>query len=171
MIDIPPFSDYFASPIGTLLIKASEKGLVGVEMVNALNAEIKSSVVIRNTVTQLEQYFNKERKNFDIPLDLSGVTIFQRHIYRLLLEIPYGTTITYAQLSKLYGDIKAIRAVATANAKNPVPVIIPCHRVIGSDGTLRGFRLGLDAKQDLLRLENPDKYTQQCLLDFNQEDL
>lgn len=103
-------------------------------------------------VTQLEQYFSGNRKTFDIPLAPRG-TPFQLAVWNALLEIPYGATMTYAQLAHRIGRPRAVRAVGAANGANPIPVIIPCHRVIGSNGTLTGYGGGIERKQWLLALE------------------
>ena len=102
--------------------------------------------------SQLKEYFNRERKNFDLPLDIVG-TDFQKKVWKELLKIPYGETITYNLLAINLGNNKVIRAAAGANGANPLPILIPCHRVIGSDGTLVGYGGGLEIKQKLLELE------------------
>lgn len=102
---------------------------------------------------ELNKYFNKKLTSFTIPLDLVG-TEFQQKVWNNLLNIPYGITRSYAQQAESLGDIKAIRAVATANGSNPVSIIVPCHRVIGSDGKLTGYGGGLWRKQFLLELES-----------------
>lgn len=101
---------------------------------------------------QLEQYFKGERKEFDLSILLVG-SDFQKKVWNLLLEIPYGKTLSYASLSKKLGDEKAIRAVARANGDNALSIIVPCHRVLGSDGSLTGYAGGLRTKQKLLQLE------------------
>ena len=101
---------------------------------------------------QLTEYFAGTRKRFDLPLHLDG-TDFQRDVLRALQEIPYGETATYADIARRIGRPRAVRAVGAANGRNPIPIIVPCHRVIGSDGSLTGFGGGLDAKQALLELE------------------
>lgn len=109
---------------------------------------------------QLREYFAGTRKVFDIPLDIDG-TDFQKTVWNELLKIPYGKTISYKTLSEKLGDIKAIRAVGKANGQNPIAIIIPCHRVIGSDGSLTGYAGGLAIKEKLLHLEgalNPELF-------------
>lgn len=101
---------------------------------------------------QLVEYFNGKRKEFNIPLDISG-SEFQMKVWKALQKIPYGKTISYKILSENIGDLKAIRAVGKANGSNPVPIIIPCHRVINSDGSLGGFSCGIEIKEILLSLE------------------
>jgi AraC family transcriptional regulator of adaptative response/methylated-DNA-[protein]-cysteine methyltransferase len=101
---------------------------------------------------QIEQYFKGERRDFDIPLDLVG-TDFQKHVWRSLLKIPYGSTTTYAQQAGLLGKPSAVRAVANANGKNKISIILPCHRVIGADGALTGYGGGIWRKKKLLAFE------------------
>ena len=102
--------------------------------------------------TQLREYFSGERKLFNVPLDLEG-TDFQKKVWEELQKIPFGKTISYKTLSENLGDVKAIRAVGKANGQNPVAIIVPCHRVIGADGSLIGYACGLDIKEKLLQLE------------------
>ncbi len=112
----------------------------------------ESNEIINHTITQLTEYFEKKRTDFDIPLELIG-TEFQQRVWQELQRIPYGKTISYLQLSKNLGDEKAIRAAATANGANGISILIPCHRVIGSDGALTGYAGGLPAKKKLLIIE------------------
>ena len=109
--------------------------------------------VLRNTISQLDEYINGQRQVFDIPLDLSTGTPFQQTVWEALLKIPYGKTISYAQLANHIGQPTACRAVANANGKNPISLIIPCHRVIASDGKLGGYTGGVEIKQTLLDTE------------------
>nr|WP_212214805.1 methylated-DNA--[protein]-cysteine S-methyltransferase [Carboxylicivirga linearis] len=109
--------------------------------------------LIKSTVIQLDEYFRKERQSFDLPLELVGSS-FQKSVWNALLTIPFGKTETYLGLSRLLGNEKAIRAVASANGANAISIIIPCHRIIGSNGELTGYAGGLSAKKKLLELEN-----------------
>jgi methylated-DNA-[protein]-cysteine S-methyltransferase len=102
--------------------------------------------------TQLDEYFAGARLEFDLPLDAQG-TPFQRRVWTALAEIPFGQTISYAELARRVGDVKAVRAVGAANGRNPIPIIVPCHRVIGANGSLVGFGGGLERKQWLLEHE------------------
>lgn len=111
-------------------------------------------LVLQGVVTQLNDYFEGKRTEFDVLLNPQG-TDFQKKVWNGLLQIPYGKTMSYLELSKQLGDVKAIRAVASANGKNPLWIIIPCHRVIGTDGSLTGYAGGLWRKKWLLELENP----------------
>ncbi|MDR3020476.1 MAG: methylated-DNA--[protein]-cysteine S-methyltransferase [Treponema sp.] len=125
----------------------------------------KETPLIKETAKQLDEYFSKKRKNFDIPLLLRG-TKFQMKVWNTLKEIPYGETRSYKELAEMTGNPKASRAVGMANNRNPLPIIIPCHRIIGSDGSLTGYAGGLELKQKLLELERdylknlPQSYTE-----------
>lgn len=109
-------------------------------------------LALRETTKQLEEYFARRRKKFDLPLDLVG-TAFQKRVWQALLEIPYGEVRTYKQIAQAIGAPKAVRAVGGANNKNKLPIFVPCHRVIGSNGSLVGYRSGLAIKRQLLDLE------------------
>ena len=113
----------------------------------------EKSEIADETIAQLSQYFKGERQQFDIPLLLVG-SEFQKQVWKELLRIPYGTTESYAGLSKKLGNEEAIRAVASANGANAISIIVPCHRILGSDGSLTGYAGGLETKRKLLRLEN-----------------
>nr|AGS51923.1 methylated-DNA--protein-cysteine methyltransferase [uncultured bacterium contig00002] len=114
--------------------------------------EIKETPLIRKAAKQLGEYFNGKRKTFDLPLILHG-TDFQVAVWKALQNIPYGKTRSYGELAAMTGNPKASRAVGMANNRNPIVIVIPCHRVIGSDGSLTGFGGGLELKQKLLELE------------------
>ncbi len=126
-------------------LESLEKGL------ESLENEMES-----RCIAQLKEYFNNHRTTFDVPLDLKG-TDFQKRVWNELLKILFGKTISYRELTLRLGDIKAIRAVAAANGANPVSIIVPCHRVIGSDGSLTGYAGGLWRKQWLLEFESQDR--------------
>ena len=123
---------------------------------------LSGSEVIEKTKTQLTEYFYGQRKVFDLPLKLAG-TEFQKRVWESLMKIEYGQTKSYSSLSEELGDLKAIRAVASANGANAISIIIPCHRIIGKDGSLVGYAGGLSAKKKLLALENKDIGTQLSL--------
>ncbi|PRZ42216.1 methylated-DNA-[protein]-cysteine S-methyltransferase [Antricoccus suffuscus] len=149
------------SPVGDLTLVLTGDGvLCGLYMRNQRHLPSadrfgeSSTVGFDQVESQLAEYFAGVRTQFDLDLDPAG-TDFQRKVWLLLREIPYGETISYAQLSDRYGDPLAIRAVASANGKNPIGIIVPCHRVIGSDGSLTGYAGGLERKRFLLDLENP----------------
>ena len=113
----------------------------------------EDSAVFTDVVDQLKSYFAGERKAFDLPLVLEG-SEFQKKVWTALQDIPYGETVSYKMLAQRVGSPKAVRAVGAANGANPIPIIIPCHRVIGNDGSLKGFGGGLPLKKRLLELEN-----------------
>lgn len=123
------------------------KRLLGVEITEG------TTLVIESAARQLDEYFGGVRKSFDMPLNLAG-TPFQKSVWQALLAIPYGSTPTYAEIARIIGHKKAVRAVASAIGANALSVFVPCHRVVGADGTLTGYAGGLDAKRYLLRLEN-----------------
>ena len=146
-----------ASPVGKLRLVASEKGLVAID-VRSNTAQVKTSqnasaqAILLKTKKQLEQYFAGKRTSFDVALDLVG-TEFQVQAWRALCRIPFGQTISYGQQASNIKKPKAFRAVGSANGKNPIPIIVPCHRVVASDGSLGGYSLGLKMKKQLLALE------------------
>ena len=127
-------------------------------MQKLLHADYEKSLseVIVRTIIQLDEYFGRKRTAFDIPLFFVG-TDFQKTVWKELLNIPYGMTLSYGDLSRKLGNPKAIRAVAAANGANPISILVPCHRVIGSDRKLVGYGCGIPAKKILLELELSDK--------------
>lgn len=128
----------------------------------ALDFKEETTEVIENTIHQLNQYFNNERKEFDIPLLLLG-TDFQKSVWNELQRIPFGETNSYFQLSRKIGNEKAIRAVASANGANAISILIPCHRIIGKNGSMVGYAGGLQAKTKLLDLEGAITHNQMKL--------
>jgi len=149
----------FESPIGELVITASASGLTGVWFpgvdlpgVEADDERKPPSSHLARACEQLAEYFAKARTAFDLPLDPPG-TPFQRRVWSALRIIPYGTTVSYGELARRLGEVRATRAVGAANGKNPIPIIVPCHRVIGARGELTGFGGGLDRKRWLLEHE------------------
>ena len=147
---------YYQSPIGCLKLTANDKALKSLDFINQTACEYESkttsNVVIQQTCNQLDEYFAGQRKVFELPLSLEG-TPFQQKVWEALQQIPYGETISYAQLAQRIDNPKACRAVGSANGKNPVAIIIPCHRVINAGGKLGGYSYGLDIKKRLLDLE------------------
>ena len=146
-----------SSPVGKLTLVASKNGLVAIDVrnnakqvVTAKDASAQS--ILLKTKKQLEQYFAGKRTSFDVALDLVG-TEFQVKAWRALCRIPFGKTISYGQQAANIKKPKAFRAVGSANGKNPIPIIVPCHRVVTSDGSLGGYSLGLKMKKQLLALE------------------
>jgi methylated-DNA-[protein]-cysteine S-methyltransferase len=153
------FYTELASPVGPLLLAGDERGLREIRFVASRRPQRpdpdwkQDAAPFREAIRQLDAYFAAERRDFDLPLLLEG-TAFQLSVWRSLRTIPYGETISYLQLAEKIGNRKAVRAVGLANGSNPIPIIIPCHRVIGSNGSLTGFGGGLPAKQKLLALES-----------------
>lgn len=146
---------YIKTPVGTCLIEGNESG---VSKIWVLDDEVQLSQTIPHELSQavveLGEYFSGKRTEFTFKMNPSG-TDFQKKVWNALLEIPFGKTMSYNELAIKLGDIKAIRAVASANGKNPLWVAVPCHRVIGSDGSLTGYAGGLWRKKWLLEHETP----------------
>lgn len=148
------------SPIGRLTLAASPRGLMAIYMEEhskpagdrRLWSEAHSHPILTETRKQLASYFAGTLREFELPLDLIG-TPFQKAAWKALMEIPYGETRSYAEQATLCGKPKAVRAIGTANGRNPISIIVPCHRVIGKDGSLTGYGGGLERKRFLLDLE------------------
>jgi len=148
------------SPVGNLKLVASDKGLVAILWQNEklsrvpLNELLEDTVhpILLDTERELGEYFAGKRRTFSVPLDMRG-TSFQKNVWQALLAIPFGETRSYGQLAKQLGNPQAMRAVGAANGRNPISIIVPCHRVIGSSGKLTGFAGGLETKAYLLNLE------------------
>lgn len=152
---------YYKTPIGTAKIAGDENGISAVTLVDDLiETSLEIPEILKDCVQQLEEYFNGTRTAFNLKLNPRG-TDFQKRVWQKLLLVPYGKTHTYLEQSRQLGDVKAIRAVASANGKNPIWIIIPCHRIIGSDSSLTGYAGGIWRKRWLLEHENPP--TQQLL--------
>ncbi|QXP65841.1 methylated-DNA--[protein]-cysteine S-methyltransferase [Polaribacter sp. AHE13PA] len=153
---------YYKTPLGTAKIVGGENGIQSVSVLDEdfstaiEETSMKTPDCLQECVTQLDQYFSGKRIDFDLKLNPQG-TDFQKKVWNELLNIPFNKTRTYLEQSKALGDVKAIRAVASANGKNPIWIIIPCHRVIGSDGSLTGYAGGIWRKKWLLAHENPVK--------------
>jgi len=145
------------TPVGKLRLVASNKGLTAIDVKAtysklATKPDGRAQEILAETRKQLTQYFAGDRKKFDLPFDLTG-TPFQVKAWKTLTRIPYGKTISYSEQAKAMRKAKAFRAVGSANGKNPIPIIIPCHRVIASNGGLGGYSLGLKMKRQLMKLE------------------
>lgn len=146
----------YLMPLGRLTIAASEKGVTQVLFGDVqLDMPRRPSAITNTAATQLQEYFAGKRRFFDVPLDLHG-TEFQLSVWEHLQNIPYGQTRTYADIAELVGSPKSFRAVGMANNKNPVPIIVPCHRVLGTGGKLTGYVGGIKIKRYLLELEGAD---------------
>ena len=155
------FKTTLDSPVGELTLVATDIGLRAVLWPNDEPKRVRlpfriieasGNAILRRTADQLREYFAGERTAFDLPLDLHG-TEFQKLAWRSLASIPYGQTATYGEQAKRIGRPKAVRAIGAANGRNPVSIVLPCHRVVGADGSLTGFAGGLDAKRRLLEME------------------
>lgn len=151
------------SPVGTLLIAATDIGICGIYFEEHRHFKGKdgwtralpqspASKHLTETARQLDEYFAGKRTEFDVALDLTG-TVFQRTVWDELSRIPFGKSVSYAQHAQKLGNPKALRAVGSAIGKNPISIIVPCHRVIGSSGAITGYAGGLERKQFLLTLE------------------
>lgn len=151
---------HMKSPVGRLKLVASDRGLVAVLWQNDRPSRVRLDELVEDeqhpilvkAVQQLSEYFAGRRKEFSIALDMRG-TAFQKDVWEALLGIPFGETRSYGQLARQLGNPQAMRAVGAANGRNPISIIVPCHRVIGASGKLTGFAGGLDTKADLLELE------------------
>lgn len=161
--DLPIHHRSVKSPVGMLMLAASPEALVAIEFERDPHPVARTPAwcdgsgahpVLDAAQTQLAQYFDGARQRFDLPLAPSG-TAFQKRVWQALREIPYGQTWSYGQLAARLGNAKAMRAVGAANGRNPISIVIPCHRVIGANGSLVGFGGGLPVKRQLLALEQP----------------
>lgn len=151
------FTTYHTSPVGPLKIQCSESHVTLFQFVNEVGLENDTTELLQKSILQLDEYFSGKRKIFDLPLGQTG-SGFQINVWQHLLKIPYGKTISYLQLSKQIGDVKAIRAIAAANGKNNLAIVVPCHRVIGSNAKLVGYTGGLEKKKWLLEHETKVHY-------------
>ena len=153
------YKTIISSPLGPIEITGNEDGIFSIYF---LDEEVSPSKTIPEcldqTVLQLREYFEGERVDFDLKLNAEGTT-FQKRVWQELQQIPFGKTTSYLKMAKNLGDPKVIRAAASANGKNPISIIIPCHRVIGSDNSLTGYAGGLWRKKWLLEHESPVKQT------------
>lgn len=149
------FTATYASPLGTLKIRCSDVHVMAVFFCEKEISEADDHPLLLQCKNQLDEYFSGRRKEFTLPLQQEG-TAFQQKVWDLLLQISFGKTISYQQLAMQYGDLKAIRAVAAANGKNNLAILVPCHRVIGSNQSLTGYAGGLWRKKWLL--EHEGKY-------------
>ena len=155
---------HFQSPLGAMTLAATQSGLAGAWFIDQrhLPDELASASswpvdaahpVLKKTAQQLAEYFAGQRQVFDLPLDLSGGTAFQQAVWQALLGINPGATCSYGSISKTIGNAAAVRAVGAAVGRNPISIIVPCHRVLGADGSMTGYAGGLDRKTALLKLE------------------
>ncbi|GAA4050568.1 methylated-DNA--[protein]-cysteine S-methyltransferase [Flavobacterium chungnamense] len=145
---------FINSPLGITKIVGDENGVSIISVLSEGEFSTKIPNELQEAVSQLQEYFEGKRKDFDFKINPKG-TDFQQKVWQELLNIPFGKTMSYMDLSKKLGDVKAIRAVASANGKNPLWIVVPCHRVIGTDGSLTGYAGGLWRKKWLLEHETP----------------
>lgn len=155
---------YMPSPVGRLKLVATDSALVAVIWDNENPKRVRQAELVEqldhpillDAQQQLNEYFQGQRQTFELPLDFEG-TEFQKKVWQALLNIPFGETRSYRQIAEQVGSPKAVRAIGAANGQNPISIIAPCHRVIGSGGKLVGFAGGLDNKEILLKLEQQQK--------------
>ena len=145
---------YIKTPLGIATITGDENGISQISVSDEGEVSNVIPTNLQDAVTQLNAYFEGKKTDFDFAMNPKG-TEFQQKVWKSLLDIPFGKTRTYLEQSKILGDVKAIRAVASANGKNPLWIVVPCHRVIGTDGSLTGYAGGLWRKKWLLEHENP----------------
>ena len=145
---------YVDTPIGAILVAGDDDAIVEIRFAGAKPKTewIRDDAALADAASQLRAYFSGERLAFEIPLKSRG-TEFQQTVWTALRQIPYGETTTYAKIAERIGKPSAVRAVGAANGANPIPIVIPCHRVIGSNGSMTGFGGGIDVKRHLLALE------------------
>ncbi len=144
----------YDSPCAVLRIYSNGKGIVKIERISSYdNSSDNSDLHCSQAKQELDEYFKGERREFEVMVDLSVGTQFQQSVWQQLRQIPFGKTKSYGALANALNNPKAVRAVGTANGKNPILIIVPCHRVIGADGSLTGFSAGIDMKKSLLSLE------------------
>jgi len=151
-------SAVIATPLGTARITGDSNGIQSVRLAGDHIVSEDIPLLLHPACQQLKEYFDGTRKTFDLTLNPQG-TEFQQKVWKELSRIPYGKTVSYLQMARRLGDPNAVRAVAAANAKNPLWILLPCHRVIGSDGDLRGYAGGIDRKKWLLNHESPHRQT------------
>ncbi len=150
--------DYFESSLGILRITADSEGILSLGFCEQMDENIDSNTHIEKAIAQLEEYFSGNLQKFDLELNFNGATDFFQKVWFELIQIPFGRTVSYLDIARKLGDEKAVRAVGMANGKNPIAIVVPCHRVIGSDGSLTGYAYGIDIKRKLLALENPTSF-------------
>ncbi len=160
-----PSRVFYESPLGPLLICGSAKCICCIQFVEDMGiSDSPVPEIIIECMHQLHEYFHGERQEFDVLVDFGDATPFYREVWRLVRSIPHGHVRTYSDIANAIGRPHAMRAVGQANGHNPIPIIIPCHRVIGKDGQLTGYAYGLNKKEALLAMENPAHYHKQASL-------
>ncbi|MDX1406617.1 MAG: methylated-DNA--[protein]-cysteine S-methyltransferase [Saprospiraceae bacterium] len=153
---------FYDSPVGILEIEGTKDGISAIRFVQERQPDSPDvPVVLTTCAEQLREYFTGHRTSFNLKLDLSRASQFHREVWRLVQAIPYGRTRSYSTIARTLERPGASRAVGQANGRNPIPIVIPCHRVIGKNGGLRGYAYGLKIKEALLAIENPRRYAHQ----------
>ena len=145
----------YETGLGSVTFIEEDGALLAISMQRSLEGVEKETSLTKEAYAQLSEYLNGKRKTFDLPFKMRG-TQFQLQVWNALLDIPYGETRSYKQIAEAIGNPKAVRAVGMANNRNPLLIIVPCHRIIGKNGSLVGYAGGLDKKEFLLRLDNPN---------------
>lgn len=145
------YTDYFESPLGVVEVTANNKGVSSIYFVDTQQAVCPNELT-NTAIAQLQEYFAGSRETFDLLQDVTG-TVFQQKVWQALTTIPYGKTVSYQDIADTIGSPKAVRAVGLANGKNPLSIVVPCHRVIGKNGQLTGYAGGIERKLELLKLE------------------
>lgn len=152
------FYDYMDSELGVFKISATPAAITAIQKVDKIGQDPNGNDITQACIRELEAYFIGELHDFSTPVDLASGTDFYRKVWREVSLVPYGRTKSYMDIARALDNVGAIRAVGMANGKNPIPIIVPCHRIIGSDGSLTGYSGGLEMKQKLLMIENPQTF-------------
>ncbi len=147
-----PFVDEFISPIGKIVIKATKTHIHQLYFDDEFSSSISESALTKKAKQQLVEYFESKRQQFELPLTQEG-TVFQQQVWEQLTQVPFGETLSYLKLAQKFNDDNLVRAVAGANAKNKLAIVIPCHRIVATDGKLTGYAWGLKRKSWLLDFE------------------
>jgi len=143
---------YYESSIGLIEVSGTSEAVRSVDFVEQQRETSNSNTMVENVVRQIQEYFEGNLREFDAPIDPQG-TAFQKAVWRRLLEVPYGRTASYGDIARAVGNPKAVRAVGGANGRNPIAIIVPCHRIIGSDGSMTEYGSGIWRKEWLLKHE------------------
>jgi O-6-methylguanine DNA methyltransferase len=156
------YYDFLNSEFGCLYLESSIKGIKAIKLIDAVDVHTpRPNHFTDQAKEELQAYFEGKLQAFTVPIDFSEGTPFQQAVWNELLKIPYGHTTSYLNIANQINNPKAVRAVGLANGQNPIPLMLPCHRVIGSNGSLVGYALGIEMKKKLLCLENPRSYGRQ----------
>jgi methylated-DNA-[protein]-cysteine S-methyltransferase len=154
------------SPIGNIYIAGSENGINRIQLMveEPITSQTDIPSYLQDCIDQLNEYFDGTRKEFDLRLDFGDAPDFHKEVWKMVKIIPYGRTRTYGEIAEIIDHQQAFRAVGHANGMNPLPIVVPCHRVIGKDGSLTGYYYGLELKRWLLSHESPGQYMRQSNL-------